>query len=410
MLATLLPAANPDTVAAALRQSRLRRLADAARIANASDLPASSAGVAVTSLGQSGSTSGLSQTCTVVANPGLFTVHGGVPVLTANTYWRIASVSRASGGNVNATRDATVGRIAFRTDAASIDVRVSNTLAVPCRIAVDGVFLDRAGQTNTADAGNIGTTAVTTFNLAFASRKLRRIDVEIERNGAFAGVRVAPGDTIQPVATAERYRVGVIGDSVSAGTGAANYFNGYVYHAGRRLGGGDLDLVSMSIGGTGYTTAGNGTGALKFGDRLDDLLQFGPGGIDEVWFVGSSNDQGQPAAAITAAALACFQGARAKLPQAPVIVFGTFVGGSGTGAATDVETAVKAAFDLWADPNSAFVPFRLAAMQLQTGTSASPTSGNYQWYLAGGDGTHPNDAGHDYIGSFVAEARRGLAL
>lgn len=396
-----LPAASPELVSANARRTRLRRLIAAARTANPADLPAMASPPAVTSIGDT-ITSGLTQSYGVTTHPALFTLYGGLPYVYGGTFWRAPAVSRTSGGNVVATKDATGARVAFRTDAPSLDVAVvsQGATAGRLRLLIDGQYADKAGATNSVNPGTYGTTR---FNVAFGSRRWRRIDVEFQQDGGFRGVQVGPGDMVQPVAAADRYRIALIGDSISVGEGATRKSDGWAYLAGKRLGGVDLDLVSMSIGGTGYVAAGTG-GALRFGDRLDDLLAYGTGGVDEVWFAGGANDQGQAAATITANALACLRGARTRLPSAPIIMFGGFVGGQGWTVARDVETAVKAAFDQFADPNSGFVPFNLATPPLQN-------ANNYATYMAGAtDTTHPPDIGHDYIGSYAAEARRAIAL
>lgn len=455
-------------------RARLRRLMAAARIANASDLPALSAPPVVTSLGGTG-TGGLTQSFTVSANPALFTLHGGLPIVYGSA-WQIWSASYPSGGNTSATTYGHGGRIAFRTDAPSFDIGLLADNA-RVRILIDGQYADKIGALNTVNAGSY---ALTRYNVAMpggTARRLRRIDVEFEKSGGFADLRVAPGDSVQPVATAERYRIGVLGDSISAATGVARVNDGWAFHAARRLGGMDIDLVSFGIGGTGYVAAGS---VWPFGAHVADVSNQP---LDEVWIAGGCNDVNFTAAQIKAAALALFQAVRLRCPNLPIIVFGAFVS-AGNGAVTlACESAIKAAFDQWADPASAFVPFQAASPALQTGylagtatgsvsattltvTAATATLavgrvlmgaagplgtiaalgsgtggagsytltlaagqaapsgtvtlgvvvagvGNFQYYgggLDGTDSTHPNAAGHDYIGAYVAEARRQIAL
>jgi lysophospholipase L1-like esterase len=397
-------------VAADGRRARLRRLMTAARGANASDLPVLAAPPSFSCSGNAAS-AGLSQVVTASAAPSLFALYGGIPArdgsgnLYGGGYWRAQSVTLPSGGNAGVATGAqgVAMRVAFRTDALAIDVvMLGQASASRVRLLVDGQYADKTGAACFSSSGG------NTFNIVWpngTSRRMRRYDIEFEKDGGFFGVRIGAGDALQPVAIGDRYRIGVIGDSVAASTGATRSGDGWAFHAGRRLGNMDLDLVSMSIGSTGYIAPGT---TWPFASHLADLtLQ----PLDEIWLAGGANDQGYATADVTAAVLGLLAGVRLRCPAQPVIVMGSFIGGGQNAQALATETAIKAAFDQWRDPNSAFVPFNLASPRLQTGNSAAPATGNYQYYGQGSiDTTHPSDAGHDYIGSYVAEARRQIIL
>lgn len=391
------------------RAGRLHRLAMAAKGANASDWGALASPPGLSCTGNAAGP-GLSQIFTAANNPSLFTLYGGVPARDSSGalyggYWRGHSVTLPSGGNagVGTGAQGVVMRVAFRSDAPAIDIIMLGQAATSrIRVLIDGRYADKTGvSTATTSGGN-------TLSLVWpagTSRTMRRYDVEYEKDGGFFGVRVAPGDMVQPIATGARYRIAVLGDSVAAGIGATHAADGFAFHAGRRLGNMDLDMVAMGIGGTGFCNAG---AAAAFPDRLDDLL-LQP--VDEVWIAGGANDQAFSADQATAAALACLKGVRARCPDAPILLLGSFVGGGDNAAARVTETAIRAGFYQFADPLAAFIPFNLAIPPLQTGNFQNPAAGNYQFYGQGtSDTTHPSDAGHDYIGAYIAEARRSITL
>lgn len=392
------------------RRDRLRRLMAMAAGANASDLPALSPQPTIACTGNT-PTAGLTSVLNVTGNPELFTLYGGVPArnnagqLYGGSYWRCRSVTVPTAGNAGVGNGAEgVGmRVAFRTDALMFDVLMLGQLPTSrVRVLIDGVFADKVGIAMATSSGS------NTVNVAMpggSQRRLRRIDVEYEKDGGFYGLRVAPGDMVQPVAATDRYRIALIGDSISASIGADRVGNGWAFHAGRRLGNMNVDIVSMAIGGTGLVNPGS---AWRFIDHVDDLL-LQP--IDEVWIAGGANDQGYAASDLTAAAIALGRAVRLRCPDRPIIQFGSFIGGGHNAEALATETAIAAGFAQWADSLSAFVPFNMVVPPLQTGNAAAPTSGNYQYYGQGSiDTTHPSSAGHDYIGAYVAEARRRLTL
>ena len=109
---------------------------------------------------------------------------------------------------------------------------------------------------------------------------------------------------------------------------------------------------------------------------------------------------------VTAAYLAWFQGIRQRAPFAYVTQLGVSRGDTSDAVAT--EAAIKAAFDIWADPNGGFVPYQLANPKLFTGNAADPDTGNARFYFVTTDNVHAALAGQRFQAGYTAEAIRGL--
>lgn len=379
--------------------ARLRRLATTAEARNPVDLPdLGAAGPTLTMLGTTG-TSGLTQSRTVAANPALFACYGGPRYNVAGTRWSALSVTTAA----NTYRSA-IQRWSFITDSVDFDVVIFG--ATPgvfngFRVMVDGQYVSRSMTVPAVNSAtqyfNIDWTAVST------TPRLRRYDIEFSGVGgnSMIGLNLLPADIVQPVPVADRYRIAVFGDSITEGTGATVVGGNYAFQAGYLLGGLDMDICPMAIGGTGYSNPGSNW---KFSAHLDDLLRQP---VDEVWFVGGVNDTSAFTSTLQADALATFQGARSRLPDTPIIVWGCFVQAAATLASNNLrETTIKAAFDQWADPNSLHIPMQTNAYPPQTGYS-DVTTGNTARYNSG-DGTHPTQPGHDMLGRWFAEQRRAV--
>jgi hypothetical protein len=148
--------------------------------------------------------------------------------------------------------------------------------------------------------------------------------------------------------------------------------------------------------------------ALAYGANPTYLAALNP---SVVVFTNGFNDTGATSiAAVQAAALASWQQARALWPNAPIIIFGPMLGskngGSGPPTIASVEAALTAAYAQWGDTNSFFHPVWGALPgPWWTGTycygSSSGTAGASSWII-GGDCTHPNVWGHEYISQRMA--------
>lgn len=450
-----------------VRADKLSRMMYSAAQFNASDAPEMTSPPTITAVASPVTSVTLRPTVTDQA--ALFTMYGAKPFL-QNSQWNGISVTRPGGGIVDATHDAISFRIRFWHTGSTFDILTIGSTGNRVRVLVNGQFANKAG-TNT-----LTNTGPNWINVNFGSRATRLIDLEFEKGGSFGGINVASADSIVRVDLSSKYSIGVVGDSITASTGVVRGGDGYVEHAGRRLGNMDLDIWPIGIGSTGYLNDGVGAGTTtwRFSSHLDDLLFTT---FDEVWMVGGINDSSADLPGLKAAATLTWQGARQRVgPTVPIIVWGVFAGPPAYSAAFTKETALKEAFDQWADPYSVFVPFRgvrpiqtggtldasvtgsitgttltttavasgalaigqvlMAAdilpetfitagsgsswtvsksqtMTSQTIGASNPANGNFGFWgggLNGLDTIHPSKIGHDYIGSWMAAARRSLVL
>ena len=232
------------------------------------------------------------------------------------------------------------------------------------------------------------------FRVEFGSAQMALYDVRIAGTGQ---VWAPARDTIRAV---------FISDSIVQGSGLGPFIAGG--SVAQRVSGalGWSDPWDFAIGGTGYVNPG--AGFLTFGQRVAEALTRSP----DMWvFMGSGNDFGHPPAEITAAALAAFRAIRSGGSTAPVIVLGIW---PKDGSAAQMEPAIKAAFDAFADPASAWVPIAGDASGVPWITGAwnnagHPAAANAP-ALIGDDANHPIDLGTAYLARRIVRAIRADVL
>lgn len=276
----------------------------------------------------------------IAATGSVFRVLGGTITQYSGAYYRFPCVTRVGTGNAVGNRDALKFAVEFFTDASRIQLellKTTNSIA----FEIDGQPLSALVPMPTGAGGDAY------FLLDFGSAKTRRIRVWGQTSDGF--YRAFVPNTAQVWAGPKPITMAAFGDSITSGTGAeARPDTAWATTLGQLLGWEDVRLIA--IGGTGFTNSGTDS---KFGDssRLSDLTDANP---DVIIVAASPNDVGATDAALTAAALAAFQSYRATCPNAPIIVGGQYQGV--VAPVTAKETAVKAAFDQWGDPNSYWVP------------------------------------------------------
>jgi lysophospholipase L1-like esterase len=334
-------------------------------------------------------------------NPALFAT-GPLDFFGGDPYWAFGSVVRAKRGT-----GFTESRYETIFDGSSICFYLENS-AYPS-------FTVLAGNPDgplTYVKGTGGVTLLTTANgvyvtITFPSRGIYRVAIEREYQSGIQGLYIEP--------TAQAWRPNkphitalVVGDSITGGTGASFYGSAWEYVTGRALG---WDIWSDGVGGSGYLA---GT---PFSDPTrTSLLTLKP--FDVVVIAGGINDANATnAPGVQSAAASYFASVRAALPNALIVVLGAWAGSTGpsTGpnSVSDVESKIKAAFNVFADFNSVFIPVSTDNQPWIYGTGhvAAPAgSGNADLYVGGLDGTdltHPNDAGHSMLGKRCATALRG---
>jgi hypothetical protein len=192
-----------------------------------------------------------------------------------------------------------------------IAVRCSVSGALPFLLAIDGLQVTSASDVTTISAGVNGT--IYYIKLAFASSKTRRIEFNSAGSNAVIGVYVGLTDGVAPAP--KKPSIAWISDSFWSGvTGAFNALDGAAFLSNRTLGGG---LFLDAIGGTGYVIPGSST-VFWSSTRAPLVRNVAP---ELIVIQGSTNDDGQTGAAITAAAAAMYADINTTLPGVPVIVF-----------------------------------------------------------------------------------------
>lgn len=285
----------------------------------------------------------------------------------------------------------------FMTDAPRFSFQTYYCAAY--RILVDGVSVT-IGDYKTA-----GPTADAYVTLDFGSvRRPRRITIIGAENPK--SVRITAVDRIWSPSPPPLRGV-FIGDSWGAGAapGPSRRGDQMGNHMARFLGIGEA-IANSSVGGTGFN-ATNGSTAYNYLQRmtLGAATVAADKPLDFVLLQGSGNDIGTAAdAALQAQYLACLQKARELWPYATIVM--TEIVSTLTPANSGVITTnalLRAAFDQFADPNSAFVPIsstNTREAQAWIGTDNSAT------YIGDGGDLHPRDAGHLMFGRRLAAGLR----
>lgn len=348
---------------------------------------------------------GNTQYTTSAATAAKFRILGGIPVATGVagtvTAW---SATRPTGGGGNTpfspSKQTYHWAVEFVTDAPRVQIRHTGTSGT-YMLKVDDQRVSTTALTHAASTG-----AIVYALLDFGTSAVRKIRVEYQLSSQFQSVDVGPTYSIW--APTDGLRIATVGDSIDGGTGAT--IAGYVWskHLADLMGWADVRQVSY--GGTGFINNAGTLNTFGSAQRVADAVAHAP---DLLIVSASQNDDASTPTAITAAALAAFQAYRAALPTVPIVVMGAHAGSSGPSATRLAnENAVKAAFDQWADSRSVWVPVSTdpsGPWEFGTGTAGGPTgTGNRDRF--GFDASHPNDAGHLYLGRRAGQAFRAIVL
>ncbi|MFF2650396.1 SGNH/GDSL hydrolase family protein [Streptomyces sp. NPDC058045] len=221
----------------------------------------------------------------------------------------------------------------------------------------------------------------------------------------FGGVYLPPGATAWKPA-ARGGRLGVLGDSISDGSGqnTGAGIGTWTYRAGRLLG--CTDVWDQSRGGTGYITAASWA---TLGDRIP--TDIAPYQFDRLIVWAGYNDNQGSQENIGAAADEVFAAAKAAcVPGADIVVIGCWdpTGSPAPSVVATTATLQEAALN-------AGLPFlnNLTGTVYDSAGTAVATQG--PWITAanraayvGTDNVHPTDAGHAYLARRVVGALRAL--
>jgi lysophospholipase L1-like esterase len=366
----------------------LRNYALAGKQRNPIDLPADAALATITT--STTADAALSQQIRVNTTTGAasFAYYGGLPVI-QSSFYRFKSVTQPVGVSGSVTvngqtnYNANAWAFEFDFDGTTVDLMVQQS-SIQFRVLVNGQYVSKTGTSYAAGSG------VGYVRIAFASRAIRRIRFESEQAAGLYGANIGPTERLWKPQKPP-FPVAALGDSYSRGVGATVGGAGWASVLGHLLGG--LDVWQIALSGTGYITPGI---YHIIGDHLDDLLD---ANFKMVIFCFGINDRNGDQTAIATAALSAWRGARSRCSTAPILVTGCHAGNSGPNSATTTtEATLLATFNTWADSNSFFVPISASPSWIfgtgKVGTTNS--SGNSDIYVSA-DGTHPPDAGHEYI-------------
>lgn len=422
-LLQLLPTGWPQLVPLA-RIEKLRRAAQRALAFNPDDADIAT-GVTMTVNAATDAT--LANSYTASANLDLFRFAGGNVIANgsgSSLYFPTSSVAPATNGNIGSVdtvpddQQAWGWRTEFETDASKVEVRIGSSTAERFRVLVDGRYVSKTPS--------YGLNYVAYLSLDFSSvRRPRVIGVEGSDTNTFRGVSVgATANIWRPQRSPDRIVALCTGDSYSEGQGATPSAGvlGFPQMLGRMLGW--TDVRQVAVGGTGYFNTGPSGARSKLYDQIDRWMTVNsdlrPDDVDVVTCLSGYNDY--PAISgttytpteIAAEALRCWRKMRALLPGALIIVGGPHSGSRGPDQRTiDIEAALAAAFSVWADPFSAYVPLAPSTARAWisgTGRVGATTGSGNADVMITTDATHPTELGHQlYARRLASEIRRIIA-
>lgn len=339
------------------------------------------------------------------------TQSGGTPGM--NCYGQIgssASGSQTIGGITSSFWGNPCGSVTFYTDAPKFiiggAVNVGATFPSGGYVEIDDVPLSDSPFYNTTNNGYgllIDYTGV-------GGRKVRKVRVYC---ATFSGVSTF--DNISQVwayAPPNNYKIGWIGDSISAGAAGGPFgtpLGLLAYSAMARFCKlvGCESLFNSTCGGMGFSNAVNG---YVFQTAAIALTLYNP---DVIIICGNYDDNAVASATRQTAMIACLTYLRTTYPNCMIIGFGPW--GSiqnGSAAWVQLEADMVAAWAAMNDGNMFFIPLitRANGIPWVTGTAnvGSPGTGNSSEYVYT-DNTHPTALAHkEYIPRVYAEAFKSL--
>lgn len=304
-----------------------------------------------------------------------------------------------TGGNITGAQSGSTWRAEAFVDSDLVGILVGGS-SLPFRFLVDDQYVDTTGTATALSSGS------RSFLLTFASRAKRRITVEGEQSQAFRGMSCIGTGAVYPVPN-ENFRLLVLGDSITNGTGGTRIGDGFARILGDMLG--VRDTIVSGVGSTGYLANSSGT-RYTLRERVPSDVP--TSGVDAVVVAMGRNDTAGTSA-ITAEVTLAIAAIRSTVGlHVPIFVGGQFPGSSGPSAGDiAIDAAIASGVSALNDPLVEFVSISsdaAGAWISGTGRTGSTTgTGNADIYMGGTDGTdttHPNTAGHLYYGTRWADA------
>lgn len=316
----------------------------------------------------------------------------------------------------------------FEFDGSAFEVLVAG-IGAAFTLVVDGQYAASRVIRSTLSGGMTGALFFTNTFVRFdlGNRAARRISLYAWSSQGPCAIATGPGDTLQPWDRAGEASFAAMADSYGGGSGPM-WRGGPFWEAAALLGMPHLDLDH--IGGTGYARNGGTDYAQLAGNAFVARLASNVDALPDLFFTaGGINDNNSVALtpyASAAEALAGFNGAvsayftelRARLPGSVLVAVGPWTPRQSSptnpvalSKSETIKAALQAAGGLWVfldnlhggwvNSAGASAPAN-GPWQTGTGNVASPVGdGNGDLYLSA-DGTHPNEAGYQYLGTRLA--------
>jgi lysophospholipase L1-like esterase len=324
-------------------------------------------------------------------------------------YWGMTGPTVASGATFTATRNQIVGGIEFILEGTKVEIGTFAN-ARTFNVIVDGRNLDFSPSSTSGGATKYFTidftNVATTNDMAAATGRSRHhIVVETWGNTGILQVATEPTGTISYPPQSEEWSIGVIVDSQGAGVISGSFttsVSAWPQQLVKMLN--IPDICNLSIGGTGFVTAGT---QWPYGSHaMTDLATCNTyRSLKYIIVQSSTNDNGQTAGAITAAAASLFSAIRATYPNVPIIVTGVVAGpATGLTNSQNIENAVFAGTSGISQIYT--IPVSTASTPWFSGTGkegAANGTGNTDYNILN-DGTHLSQPGHTYFARRVAAA------
>ena len=240
------------------------------------------------------------------------------------------------------------------------------------------------------------------IDMAFGSYEARQIDLLHMKSEAYVmGLAVLAGYGIWPASAPDNIRAVLVADSFQDGSNYGPWVpgNSFASCLGRRLG--IEDVIPVARGGVGLLAKGPSNAFYTYREKADQIIAFDP---DVVLIYGSTNDNTQTQAAITAEANLFLDALRAGT-QAPIIWMGPVPLLPATTANLGlVDAGIAAACAgrrgvYYISPLASSPPW-LTGVDNNTGFTWS----NTRAFVIGGDNVHPVDRGTQHLATRWADA------
>ena len=247
------------------------------------------------------------------------------------------------------------------------------------------------------------------LTLSFSTRKMRKFKMVLNGGQIFTGLAVGPTDTVTAANDSGNIKFAMVGDSYMQAAGSM-YSAGIGMAVAESLG--CSDVCVDAVGETGYQTTG---GLKRLIDRLNQSV-ISMLDVDAILVCAGINDSGNSAGSNAAYITAYYAAVRAAFPSALIVACNAWSAATNNSASYHtavgkyITPSLQSAGGDWIfidNLNGGWTTsletsgYSNGPWQTGTGKVTSPNgTGNCDWYISS-DGTHPNIAGVDYLGSRI---------